>query len=52
MIGTNLKLILNNLFVPYSSYVFCYHQNFKQMESVTFWANILSIALHVHGQNP
>jgi len=30
MNSTNLKLILNNLLVPYSFYVFCYHQNLNK----------------------
>jgi len=37
--GTNLKLISTNSLVPYSSYLVCYHQNYKQMESVTLWTN-------------
>ena len=41
--GTNLKLILNKLLVPNSSYLVCHHQNTKQLESVTFWANNLPL---------
>jgi len=34
------NLSWTNLLVPNSSYLFCYHQNSKQIKSVTLWANI------------
>jgi len=47
MNGTNLKLILNNLLVPNSFYVLCYHQNLNKWRSVTFWANRI-----IHDNSP
>jgi len=38
----NLKLILANLLVPNSTNLVCHHQNTKQLESVTSWANTYS----------